>query len=68
MPSVKMSCLDERLDDAIKATRGVIAQALARRSDRSAAVEPELARLNQAGVQLSAVSEELAIAAAGHSK
>jgi hypothetical protein len=37
--------LEERLDDAIRATRGVIRQALVRRQDSSFAVRPEIERL-----------------------
>jgi GTP-binding protein EngB required for normal cell division len=39
---------EERLDDAIEATRDVIQEALARRRDRSFAVAPELDRLERA--------------------
>jgi len=51
--------LEERLDDAIAATRGVIEEALARRRDRSATVEPEVARLKLASSLLSNVAKEL---------
>ncbi len=43
-----------QLDDAIKATRNVIGEALARRRDTSFAAEPEMIRLNRA---LEALSE-----------
>jgi hypothetical protein len=40
--------LEERLDDAIAATRGVIKQVLVRRQDRSFAARPEIERLGAA--------------------
>jgi hypothetical protein len=51
---------EQRLDDAIAATRGVVDDALARRRDRSFAVEPEVDRLQRASASLSVVREELA--------
>ena len=51
---------DEQLDDAIRATRSVIGDALARRRDTSFAVEPEVIRLDRAIEALSVVRKELA--------
>jgi predicted GTPase len=50
---------EERLDDAIRATRDVIKDALARRRDRSFAVKPEVDRLVRATAALNALREEL---------
>lgn len=50
---------EQRLDDVIRATRGVIDDALARRRDRSFAVEPEIERLKHAGAALTALREGL---------
>jgi GTP-binding protein EngB required for normal cell division len=52
--------LEERLDDAVKATKGVIAEAIAQRNDRSFKVEPEVARLRHAAVSLDALRAHLA--------
>lgn len=60
--------LDERLDDAIKATRSVIAEVLTRRKERSATIEPEVDRLGQAVVQFSTLAEDLSAVATGHSR
>ena len=54
------SRFEERLDDATRATRGVIEDALARRRDKSFSVEPELGRLEQAIAVLAAARDELA--------
>jgi GTP-binding protein EngB required for normal cell division len=51
---------EERLDEAIMATRDVINQALARRQDRSFAVQPELDRLATAAVAFAKLRGELA--------
>jgi GTPase SAR1 family protein len=50
---------EQRLDDAMRATRGVIDDALARRRDRSFAVEPEVDRLKRAAAALTAIHTEL---------
>lgn len=50
---------EQRLDDAIRATRSVIDDALAQRRDRSFAVEPELDRLKRATAGLASIREEL---------
>ncbi|MFY9893555.1 MAG: hypothetical protein WAK63_05395 [Xanthobacteraceae bacterium] len=49
----------ERLDETIKATRGVIEDAVARRRDRSFAVKAELDRLTSAAASLAALGEEI---------
>jgi GTP-binding protein EngB required for normal cell division len=51
---------EERFDDAIAKTRGVIQQALARRRDQMVAVDTELERLNSAKRNLAKLQEELA--------
>ena len=51
---------DEQLDDAIRATRNVIGDALGRRRDTSFAVEPEVIRLDRSIERLSAVRKSLA--------
>jgi Dynamin family len=51
---------DGQLDDAIKATRNVIGEALARRRDTSFAVEPEVIRLDRSIERLSEVRKSLA--------
>jgi len=51
---------EERLDDAIAATRGVIHQALARRRDQLVAVDYDLNRLNCAKHKLAKLQGELA--------
>jgi hypothetical protein len=50
---------EERLDDAITTTRGVIQEALARRRDKSFAVDPDLDRLFRANNLLANLQEEL---------
>jgi GTP-binding protein EngB required for normal cell division len=50
---------EERLDDAIVATRGVIDEALVRRRGQSAVVDCDLNRLNCARSQLAKLQEEL---------
>ena len=45
--------LEERLDDAINATKQVIEQALADRRNKSFAVDPEISRLGEALKSLS---------------
>ena len=50
---------EERLDEAIEATRGVIRDALARRQDRSFALQPELDRLAAAIASLTSLCEEI---------
>jgi hypothetical protein len=47
--------LDERLEQAISATRGIIKDALARRQDHSFAVRPEIERLASARSALAAL-------------
>ena len=54
--------LEERLDDAIDATRGVIRDALARRQDQSFAVQPELDRLVVATASLTSLCKEIRVA------
>lgn len=51
--------LEERLGDAIAATKGVIEDALARRRDRSFATEPALDRLHRSLQALAAIREAL---------
>jgi GTPase Era involved in 16S rRNA processing len=51
---------EQRLDDAIATTRGVIRQALTRRRDQAAAVDSELKRLDGAKRTLAKLQEELA--------
>ena len=51
---------DEQLDDAIRATRNVIGDALGRRRDTSFAVEPEVIRLDRSIERLSQVRKSLA--------
>jgi len=51
---------EERLDEAIMATRDVINQTLVRRQDRSFAAQPELNRLAFAGAALAKLRGELA--------
>jgi hypothetical protein len=50
---------EQQLDDAIRATRGVIDEALARRRDRLFAVEPEVDRLKHTAAALTAIRKEL---------
>ena len=50
---------EERLDETIGATRGVIRDALARREDQSFAVQPELDRLATATASLASLREVL---------
>lgn len=50
---------EERLDEAIVATRGVIKDTLTRRGDQAFAVQPELDRLAAARAQLAALEAEL---------
>lgn len=56
---------EERLDDAIATTRGVIHQALTRRRDQAVAIDSDLKRLNCAKRKLSKLQEELAEEADG---
>lgn len=51
--------LEERLDDTIRSTRGVIRDALDRRKNQSFAVRPELDRLASVTESLAALREEL---------
>jgi hypothetical protein len=51
--------LEERLDGAIAATRGVIRQALVRRQDRSFAVRPEIERFTSAQRSLTDLLRDL---------
>jgi GTPase SAR1 family protein len=51
---------EQRLDDAMIATSGVIEDALGRRRDRSFEVEPEVDRLNGAIASLAEIRRELA--------
>jgi hypothetical protein len=53
---------EERLDDTIDATRGVIRDALARRQDQSFAVQPELDRLAVATASLTSLCKEIRVA------
>lgn len=50
---------EDRMDETIEATRGVIRDALARRQDQSFAVQPELDRLAAATASLASLREEL---------
>jgi KaiC/GvpD/RAD55 family RecA-like ATPase len=50
---------EERLDEAIAATRNVIRDALARRRDEAFSVQPELDRLAAASELLAVLHEEL---------
>lgn len=50
---------EDRLDETIEATRGVIRDALARRQDQSFAVRPELDRLAAATASLASLREEI---------
>jgi len=50
---------EERLDETISATRNVIGDALARRRDKSFAVQPELHRLAEATASLASLRKEL---------
>ncbi|MGB8631760.1 MAG: hypothetical protein WCD69_20675, partial [Xanthobacteraceae bacterium] len=50
---------EERLDEAIAATRNVIRDALARRRDEAFSVQPELDRLAAASELLAVLQEEL---------
>jgi GTPase Era involved in 16S rRNA processing len=50
---------EERLDEAIEATRSVIKDALARRQDQAFAVQPELDRLAGADASLALARQEL---------
>ena len=50
---------EDRLDETIEATRGVIRDALARRQDQSFAVRLELERLSAAEASLASLREEL---------
>jgi GTP-binding protein EngB required for normal cell division len=52
---------EQRLDDAIAATRGVVEDALTRRRNRSFAVEPEVDRLNRVTASLAAMREEFSV-------
>jgi GTP-binding protein EngB required for normal cell division len=51
--------IEERLDDALEATRSVIEKVLADRRGRSFAAEPELARLTEALSSLTTIRESL---------
>jgi GTP-binding protein EngB required for normal cell division len=50
---------EERLDEAIAATNDVIRDALARRRDKSFAIQPELDRLAEAATSLASLRKEL---------
>ncbi len=50
---------EERLDETIRATRDVMRDALARRSDQSFAIRPEIDRLVEASASLASLREEL---------
>jgi hypothetical protein len=52
--------LEERLDDAVNATRGVIREVVVRREDSSFNISPDLLRLNRAVEMLSAIRDEIA--------
>jgi Dynamin family len=51
---------EERLDDAVATTRGVIHQALTRRRNQAVAIDSDLKRLNGANRKLKKLQEELA--------
>jgi GTP-binding protein EngB required for normal cell division len=53
---------EDRLDEAIAATRGVIARVLAQRKDQTGRVEPEIERLMEVKQALEAMRRELASA------
>jgi GTP-binding protein EngB required for normal cell division len=55
-----ISGLEERLDDAIVATKDVITTAVAQRKDQSFRVEPEVARLAHVATSLEALHVQLA--------
>ena len=50
---------EERLDDALEATRSVIEKVLADRRGRSFAAEPELARLTEALSSLTTIRKSI---------
>ena len=50
---------EQRLDDALGATKGVIEDALARRRDRAFTVDPEVERLSRARLSLERIAAEL---------
>ena len=56
--------LEERLDEAIAATRGVIRQALVRRQDRTFAIQPEMERLGTVEVSVKELLRNSACSAA----
>jgi hypothetical protein len=53
--------LEERLDDAIAGTRGVIGDAVARRRDQSFRVDPEIGRLTVTIASLQSVVAEIRV-------
>jgi len=56
--------LEERLDEAIAATRGVIRQALVRRQVRTFAIQPEMERLGTVEVSVKELLRNIARSAA----
>ncbi len=50
---------EERLDEAIRATRDVIRDALTRRRDQSFAIQPEIDRLVEASASIASLRQEL---------
>jgi GTP-binding protein EngB required for normal cell division len=52
--------LEERLDQAVAATKGIIDEALVQRRDRSLSVDPEIERLGHAIADLREVNDKLA--------
>ena len=51
--------LQARLDDAVRATRGVIEESLLRRRDASNTIEADLDRLNRAGELLAMLHQQI---------
>jgi Dynamin family len=51
--------LQARLDEAMRATRGVIEEALTRRRDATSAIEADLERLNRAGEVLAMLRQQI---------
>ena len=64
-PSVaEIAWLEERVDEAITATRGVIRQALVRRQDRTLAIRPEMERLGTVEISVEELLRNIARSAA----
>jgi len=64
-PSVaEIARLDERVDEAIAGTRGVIRQALVRRQDRTLAIRQEMERLGTVEISVEELLRHIARSAA----